>query len=333
MITVRLPALTGDRVRFELSPLSEAAHSWHVLSSPGHHALQLPWVRRCRFLPTDLRAALRRWSWVVRDYVPALFEAGASRHTRSFAEELRLVAELPRDQVVWELGEAARVNAVGEPDQHVWLARIEAEPHAVLAEILDLLDRYWKSAFAEQWTALESQLLDTAARGGAVLPMLRELTPAIRIDRDQRMLLDRPHDHDVVLTEDSTLLLTPSFYAWPHVRVTCDQPWPLRLTFPVDPVGPHPGQAAEPAQLLPMLRALAAQPRLAMLDMIKDQPRSTQELSALLGLSAGAVSKHLQQLLQVGLVNTRREGYYQLYELSRPRLSTVVDQLLDFMQT
>jgi len=317
-----MPLVAAEHVSFELSPLAEAVHSWHVLVTPGHHALQLPWVRSCRELPTDLRVALRKWGWVVRDYVPALFEAGAGRLDRGYAEERELVAGLPPADVARDLSEAILVNAGNDPEL---LALVAADPFGVLAEILDLLDRYWEVAFAAEWRNLEPQLLDAIGDAGRALPsgvltLMQELAPAVRLDARRRLvLLDRPHDHEVDVAERGPLRLMPSFYAWPHVRVTCDPPWTPRFTYPVVPPGPH-ARRQEPTELLGGLRALGAQPRLEIVRLLGAQPRSTQELSGLLGLSGAAVSRHLRQLLDAGLVRTRREGYYVLYEVVAHRL-------------
>ena len=320
-----MPPLAAEHVSFALSPLAEAVHSWHVLVAPGHHALQLPWVRACRELPAELRGALRTWGWVVRDYVPALFEAGAGTLDHTFAEERDLVAALPPDRVARDLAEAVLVNAGNDP---ALLARVDADPVGVLAEILDLVDRYWAEAFAAEWQHLEPQLLDAIAAAGralpgGVLPLLRELTPAIRLDpRHHLVHLDRPHDHEIDVAERGPLRLSPSFYTWPHVRVTCDEPWPLRLTYPVVPPSPH-ARRQEPAELLAGLRALGAPPRLEIVRLLGWQARSTQELAGLLGLSGAAISRHLKLLLDAGLVRTRREGYYVLYELVGDRLLTL----------
>ena len=320
-----MPLVAAEHVSFELSPLAEAVHSWHVLVTPGHHALQLPWVRSCRELPTDLRVALRKWGWVVRDYVPALFEAGAGQLDRGYAEERELVASLPAADVARDLAEAILVNAGNNPEL---LASVAADPPGVLAEILDLLDRYWDLAFAAEWRNLEPQLLDAVGDAGRALPggvltLMQELAPAIRLDARRRLvLLDRRHDHEVEVAERGPLRLMPSFYAWPHVRVTCDEPWTPRLTYPVVPPSPH-ARRQEPTELLGGLRALGAQPRLEIVRLLGVQPRSTQELSGMLGLSGAAVSRHLRQLLDAGLVGTRREGYYVLYEVVAHRVAAL----------
>ncbi len=156
--------------------------------------------------------------------------------------------------------------------------------------------------------------------------MLGTLVPQIRIDPAQRTLrLDRPHHHDIAVTPARPVTFTASHYVWPHVRVTCDEPWPLRVTYPCaaaragvrNPV--H-----ESGGTLTALRALAATPRLQIVAHLAGQSRSTQELAALLGLSASVISRHLQQMTQAGLTTTRRVGYYAL---DRTRLDEIAAAL------
>jgi DNA-binding transcriptional ArsR family regulator len=322
VIVLRMPVPAAEHVSFELSPLAELAHSWHVLAAPGHHALQVPWVRRCRELPAALRAELREWSWAVRDYVPALFEAGAAALVAPFEEELARVGALPDEHVVADLTKAIMMDRDRPADGVAasLLERVRSSPAAVLTELLDVVSHYWEAAFAEEWQRLEPRLLDAIADAGAALPagvlrLLGTLAPAIRVDRQARSVtLDRPHDHHVEIAERGPLRLTPSFHAWPHVRATCDDPWPLRLTYPVVPPSPR-ARRADPGALLAGLRALAGQPRLDILGLLREQPRSTQELSGLLGMSGAAISRHLRLLLDAELVTTRRDGYYVLYQI------------------
>ena len=62
-----------------------------------------------------------------------------------------------------------------------------------------------------------------------------------------------------------------------------------------------------------MLRALAEPRRQAMLRLIRDQPRSVNEISAHFDISQQAVSQHLHVLAGAGLVRVRREGKRRLY--------------------
>lgn len=53
----------------------------------------------------------------------------------------------------------------------------------------------------------------------------RGLWPEVRSEpRAERFRLERPHDHEVAIGPDDTLVLAPSADVWPHVRVNCDGP-------------------------------------------------------------------------------------------------------------
>ncbi|MGW7824105.1 hypothetical protein ACWGLF_39765 [Streptomyces puniciscabiei] len=85
------------------------------------------------------------------------------------------------------------------------------------------------------------------------------------------------------------MTFTTSHYVWPHVRVTCDAPWPLRITYPALSLGPAP-TSGEPGGT-PLRTS-----------------RSTKELATLLGLSRSVISRRLRQTTQAGLNTTWRDG-------------------------
>jgi hypothetical protein len=49
---------------------------------------------------------------------------------------------------------------------------------------------------------------------------------------------------------------------WPHVRVSCDEPWPFGLVFPARSITREARPRIPPAQLVGVLRALADDTRL-----------------------------------------------------------------------
>ncbi|HVR14283.1 MAG TPA: hypothetical protein VMS41_10905, partial [Gaiellaceae bacterium] len=57
------------------------------------------------------------------------------------------------------------------------------------------------------------------------------------------------------------------------------------------------------------------------------QPRSTQELAPLVGLTEAGASKQLRLLATAGLLTTKREGYYVVYSLQAEKLATLSDEL------
>ncbi|WP_237536616.1 DUF5937 family protein, partial [Streptomyces sp. SID5785] len=328
---MRFGVSAEEDLAFGVSPLLEAAHSWHVLTAPGHHALHVPWVRRCRRLPTSVRRRLREHRFVVSDYIPAFFESGDGGLDADFGAQIASVRALPPEQVAAELaqtlvdtarydGPALVQNAIvrdaaltelrhSDPDRAARLAAVLADPAPALDGVLTTLEEYWDAAFADEWERIEPALCEAITAAGqriaqqGVFPMLRTLVPQIRIDPARRVLrLDRPHDHDITVARAHPVTLTASHYVWPHVRVTCDAPWPLRVTYPALPLTP--AAAPRPAsqdELLSVLRALAAAPRLQIVTRLAAQSRSTQELATLLGLSPSVVSRHLKELTRAGL--------------------------------
>ncbi|WP_246235767.1 DUF5937 family protein, partial [Streptomyces boluensis] len=288
---MRFTGTAAENLAFSASPLLEAAHSWHALTDPGHHALHVPWVRRCRRLPAALRRRLRAHEFVVADYIPAFFECRADEHDTDFDGQISAVRALPVRQVAAELARTVvdttrytghdlvedrttRDAALAElrrtdPERCARLAGILTDPEPVLDGALTALEDYWEAAFAEEWERVEPTLYEAIAYAGqriahqGVLAMLRTLVPQIRMDPAQRSLrLDRPHDHDITVTPARPVTFTASHYVWPHVRVTCDEPWPLRITYPALPLAPASApRAAGQEELLAALRALAAAPR------------------------------------------------------------------------
>jgi DNA-binding transcriptional ArsR family regulator len=159
------------------------------------------------------------------------------------------------------------------------------------------------------------------------------VSPRLRIDAEREEFgLDLPHDHRVEVTEDRPLLLVPSAYVWPHVQVNCDEPWPLSVVYAAPFVNAASRPALPSVELISVLRALSDHTRLRALKLIADQPRSTQELAPLVGISEAGLSKHLRQLADAGIVQSRREGYYVLYSLVPDRIDALSDAVRQFVR-
>jgi DNA-binding transcriptional ArsR family regulator len=349
VIILRFPESANELVSFTASPLLEATHSWHVITDPGHHALHLPWVRQCRSMPADIRRGLHELSFVVRGWIPEFLEAPAGGLYGRFDEQLDRIASLPTgliagelaqkliDTTRWlgpqvlasdhDLGEARAELAARSPDAAVLLDDVLDRPQCYLERIVETLRAYWHAGFEQEWHRLEPLLHDEITEAAHriarhdVLATMRGLIPSVRIDRAARTVsLDMPHDHDVSVIDRAGITLAPSHYAWPHVRISCDEPWPLQITYPIAPLAPRQWRRPDAEELVEPLRALAAEVRLQMISLIGDAPRSTQELSGLVGLSPATVSRHLKLMLDAGILTSQRSGYYMLYQLVPRRL-------------
>jgi DNA-binding transcriptional ArsR family regulator len=212
-------------------------------------------------------------------------------------------------------------------------------PHRALARFVDLLAAYWHAGFGDEWRRIEPLLAqavtDTGQRLAAdgLYAVFDDLWPELRADRAREVVwVERTHEHDVVITADRPFVLTPSVYTWPHLHVECDDPWPLGLVYPTPAVRRGARPPLPPDRLVRLLRALGDDTRLRALRLLAAQPRSTQELAPLLGITEGALSKHLRLLADVGLLETRREGYYVLYQLVDEQLARLAPALQQFLR-
>ena len=72
------------------------------------------------------------------------------------------------------------------------------------------------------------------------------------------------------------------------------------------------------------MRALSDPSRREILNLLKKDPMTATSIAEHFDMSAPAVSKHLNILKEAELVRCRREGKYQIYELSASVLEEVL---------
>jgi len=351
-IRFHIPTFAIERVSFAYSPLVEAVLSLHVLVEPKHHPLQHEFVRRMRSLSPGLRRRIGELAFVYRRTMPDFFSPSPHEGYGGFDEELKRI-QLYDDQTlalellrpIYDHAGQRDVALLSDPDVRAYmrdappLARlIFDDPRALTRMLGELLADYWEQAFAAEWERLEPRLATAVSDAGRTIAseglyaLLRGLSPRLRVDATREEFgLDIPHDHRVEITGSDRLVLVPSAFVWPHVRVNCDDPWPLSVIYPASFVVADARPRIPSADLVQLLRALGDDTRLRALRLIAERPRSTQELAPLVGISEAGLSKHLRQLAQVGVVTTRRDGYYVLYSLDTDRLAPLSQTLLAFL--
>ena len=354
-ITFRLPPNAVECVAFAYSPLLEAVLSLHVVVEPKHHPLQHPWVRRMQSLPPSIKREIRSLDFAYRTYFPAYLFPSAAGEPKTFEDELNDLGAVPPEAIEEEFG-VALVGAVarggiarrrralrdvarsGTSSEADAARLILNEPGQVLGRLVSLLATYWEEVFADEWRRIEPDLAESVTEAGRAIAenglfdLLRRCGPDIRANEsDQCFWLERPHDHVVAISEDVTLTLVPSAYVWPHVHVNCDQPWPYALVFPASFLLREARPAPAPGELRSLFRTLSDATRLRALRLIAIRPRSTEELAPLLDITPAALSKHLRQLAEAGLVTAQREGYYVLYDAERDRIAEVGRALQSFI--
>jgi len=339
---------------FAYSPLLEAVLSLHVLTVPKHHALQHQWVRSMRSLPPALKREITALSFLYRWTLPDCILPSSITTYEEFDGELARLRALRPDvaafeflRPLWDHGGGVRPQRrriLGDPDVRAHAvkragtigthARRTAalmfdDPKAFLERFVDLLEAYWTGAFAAEWQRIEPMLAESVVDAGrriardGVYGFLVGLAPQLRIEPGNAGFgLDVPHHHQVVLEPRNPLLLVPSVYVWPHVRINCDPPWPLALVYRAPHLAESLRHTSRP-ELVRILRALGDPTRLRILQQIARRPRSTQELAPVVGLSEPGTSKHLRALADAGLLDRRREGYYVVYSVVPEKLDSL----------
>jgi len=79
---------------------------------------------------------------------------------------------------------------------------------------------------------------------------------------------------------------------------------------------------------LDIIKALADQSRLAIVQALLERPHYVEELAQRLALAPSTISFHLRKLEQAGLTTSRKEQYYVMVEINRPLLDTPLRELL-----
>lgn len=81
-----------------------------------------------------------------------------------------------------------------------------------------------------------------------------------------------------------------------------------------------------------LFKALGHPTRLLMVNLIRLQPRHTEELASILSLSPGTVSHHLSVLSSAGLLGSTKEQYYQMYSLKQGLLDKQLAEVVSVPQ-
>jgi DNA-binding transcriptional ArsR family regulator len=362
-IVFRLAPSAAERVAFSYSPAMEAVLSLHVLVEPKHHPVQHEWVRAMRRLSPALKREIGVFAFAYRAYFPEFFFPPAAGELSDFEGELRRLRGIDEQLARLEFaipliglqaGEGIRRDpaALEAPGTRRRLReraaaagdealarRLLEDPGGLMERFLALLESYWEEAFAREWERIEPDLAASVTEAGRVIAreglytLLRVLWPEVRSDPGTgRFWLERPHDHEVEIGAGDLLVLAPSVYVWPHVRVNCDPPWPLGLVFPASSIVRDSRPRIPPPELIGVLRALGDDTRLRALRLIAERPRSTQELAPLVGVTEAALSKHLRTLAEAGLLERHRDGYYVLYRIVPDRVAALAPSLDAFLE-
>lgn len=350
MIDIRLPdycvgnaEAVLQRVHFSISPLHELLRSLHVLRSPKHHGIHLPWVMEAtRLTDAPMRHELEYFALCYELGVPPSLVPGIYKRTvATFEEEVDLLSTLDAGELLEDLRRITE-HRENEFIPHLargaeWegfkftesslLADLERDPKGLLDRFSAFLVGYWEEVFSPLWDRLEDQLLKDIAsqseqlRTKGFASFVREVSDRIKwTEHDVTLSFRKPFAWNYLMKNDDSLTFLPSYFVWPHlfvdvtitgVVVVYDSSQARREAVPTQPTD----------SLVSACRALGEPTRVQLLTVLQERPLTTQGLAQMFHLSEGAVSRHLQVLKRARLVTSHQEGKYVLYRCREDLLS------------
>lgn len=354
MIRIDLGADPARKLRFTYSPLNEASLALQALVNPKRHPTQFRWILATKErLAPELWREIRLLSFAYREWMLGYFSPSPEGLLPTFEEELGRLAQIDLGLFATETARAFLPDdwagpAMPDPTTLLQYAKelhplyeeparlLCTDPGALRRRLLVMLEQFWSTQFAEAWREMEPVLIEEIAERGDLFRSVDLYTAFQQIMRDCRvarregaLLFPRGYSQTVNLDEHETLLLVPSTFTWAYTYVECDPPWAPSLIYPMAYTDPR--TTLPPDRLLQVVEALAGETRLQILAHCSQTGRSTRELAQLLGITEGAVSKHLRQLEEAGLVKARRQSYYVLYRTVPGRIRAVSPALLRYL--
>ncbi len=148
MIRIQLSTEDLIQTRFAFSPIWELVASYRVLIDPARHTLHLPWVVEARKALQGLD--LRPLGLLIRPqgYMPDFLLPPPTTPLPEFALEIEHIKQTPPEIVrreVWWVYEnhPTPLGAIQSYMDH---------PHEALAQLTELLSRYWERCLADHWS-------------------------------------------------------------------------------------------------------------------------------------------------------------------------------------
>ncbi|MEU9077309.1 winged helix-turn-helix domain-containing protein [Kitasatospora sp. NPDC048538] len=308
---------------FGYSALQEAVLSLRARRSPGRYPEQQPWIAGWQDRYETLDTALLEAMIAPVGFVPDFLTPRPLGPRPDFAAELARLAATPAEVVRADVLEAYRGGGNPSPLPPALAALID-DPVELAGRTAEALDAYWTRCLAPAWWPRARSVLeaDIAYRGR----MLSERgAEGLFADLDTRLtwhagVLRLVDPHPAVKAVGTTvdvagrgLVLIPTLFGL-GAQTDVTQAGPPLVCYPAR------GKATmaeglgtrRPARADAALAGLIGAPRARLLAMLAT-PASTTELAQRLGVTPGAVSRHLGALASAGLLDRTRHGHRVLY--------------------
>ncbi|MFJ9691929.1 helix-turn-helix domain-containing protein [Kitasatospora sp. NPDC101183] len=301
------------------SPLHETVRSLRLRGRtrgfPEQRRWAAAWARHYTRLDTELLDALV----TPGGHAPAVLTPRPRGCRPGLRDELSLLATAPPDRLPADL--RAAYDRDGSPMPPA-LHRLLRDPYALRGRVVAALGAYWTHCLEPLWwprarTVLEA---DLAYRGRRLAELgaeglFTDLDPGISWADGELRICDGPPGRPVLWERVAGrgLVLMPTLFADRPLAGTSPSGHPT-VVYPARGRGAMAESTARTAAS-PALAGLIGAPRARLLGLL-DTPATTTALAQRLGVTPGAVSRHLGALAAAGLLERTRIGRAVLYRRS-----------------
>ncbi|MBS4214433.1 ArsR/SmtB family transcription factor [Neobacillus rhizophilus] len=343
--------LSSEQISFGYSAAHETLIALHVLIDCKHHPLHIPWVINARKkVNPALKQEIDAFSIFYKRPIVTFWGLQENSTISDFGEDLNKLSCGSSDAFFQTVAETIlgpkKTNQQQEfvqlacsryPESKEIILALLEKPEQVKQRFLTFLEDFWKSCLKDDWSRIEELFLkDIASRGRKLmkdgpLQLLGSLSPEIDIHPNQKKaVIRRISKREICFEKDDVLLLAPSYFAWPHLFVSTHTP--VGINYSIMENQQEAARPMPPEDLLKLFNALGDLSRLQIVKYLSQKPRSTRELAGLMGMTEGAVSKHIKLLKDVGLIASERKSYYVFYHLLEKSFSQIQSGLAQYIK-
>lgn len=334
--------LSPEQVTFSYAAAHETMMALHVFHDCKHHPLHIRWVIRARKkMKPALKQEIEAFSFLYKRPVVTFWALQGNSAFQSFDDGLNELgsssADSFRDTIMRTILNPKGSSADFKEDLKLEQDFLEAasnrypeskeiilallnNPASIRQRFMDMLEEFWIHCVKDEWNRIEELFLkDIAFRGKklmdeGVLQVLGSLSQEIDIyQSEKKAVIRRISKKDIYFDDGDELLLIPTYFAWPHLFINLHPA--AGINYSIMENEREATRPMPPEDLLKFFQSLGDFSRMQIIKYIAQKPRSTRELAGLMGMTEGAISKHIKLLKDAGLVASKRESYYVFYYL------------------
>ena len=311
--------------RFVISPMSTATYSANIAFNAPDYPLYSKWSQYVAEKLDGIALPTLNDFHHGTSCIPEFLNPFPTQASRTFEEELQLVATMTEDHI-----EAELVDLADHYPPFIPLAQYTRNPRALRNQLVDEMHIYWRRVMQPHWSHIRSLLETDIVHRSRLMAtqghteMFTQLSPNIDVEHNRLSIHTTSFDVTVELAGDG-IILEPNIFA-SRMRLGMSQINPgILLSYPAPGAGNWRSQAtATPSEALSMI---VGENRAQLLYRLIE-PITTSQLAADLHLTPGAVSQQLGQLYEAGLAEKQRLGKHVFYNLTARG-----NQLLDVFET